>query len=75
MSDTVTIRNKRAIDIEIPDVGVVEAGGTIDVPAELANGTPGSGDHPGISGLLDQTDAWEKVGGKRSTSTPSGEEA
>lgn len=74
MSDTVTIRNKRDVEVEIPDVGVVEAGGTIEVPAALANGTPASGVegdpdyHPGSSGLLAQEDTWEKAGSKRKSS-------
>lgn len=75
MSDTVTIRNKSDSVRELDGVGVVEPGGTIDVPADLANGTPPSGEHPGSSGLLAQEDVWEKAAGKRTTSTPSGEEA
>lgn len=82
MSDTVLIRNKRDVEVDIPDVGVVEPGGTIEVPAELANGTPPSGEegapdyYPGVSGLLAQTDAWEKASGRRQpvNETPSGEE-
>lgn len=75
MSDTVTIRNKTGSVREIDNLGVCEPGGTIDVPAELANGTPATEDHPGVSGLLAQEDVWEKTGVKRATSTPSGEEA
>lgn len=82
MSDTVTIRNKTNGAREIDDVGVCEPGDTIDVPDELANGTPPSGKpddldyHPGTSGLLAQTDVWEKATTKRTRSddTPSGEE-
>lgn len=82
MSDTVLIRNKRDVEVDIPDVGVVEPGGTIEVPAELANGTPPTGQegtpdyHPGVSGLLAQTDAWEKARGKHlgNDKAPSGEE-
>ena len=79
MSDTVLIRNKRAVEVEIPDVGWVEPGGTIEVPAELANGIPPAGVEgdpeyqAGVSGLLAQEDAWEKAT-KRTDKTPTGEE-
>lgn len=82
MSDTITIRNKRDAEVEIPDVGVVDAGGTIDVPAELANGIPPSGKEgdpefrAGTSGLLAQGDMWELATARRKTTDdkPSGEE-
>lgn len=79
---SVTIRNKTSEVREIDGVGVVEPGETIDVPDELANGTSATGEdptaegyHPGVSGLLAQEDVWEKATTKRTTSTPSGEEA
>lgn len=83
MSDTVTIRNKSGATREIDGVGVVEAGDTIDVPAELAKGTPPSGEpgtpefYPGVSGLLAQESVWELAHGKAKghDKTPSGEEA
>ena len=86
---TVTIRNKRDYEVEIPDVGVVEAGGTIDVPAELANGRPATGTKlddgsfdetspdydAGSTGLLDQDDTWEKASKRKTTDeSPSGVE-
>lgn len=52
------IRNLRPFAVEIPDVGDVEAGATIDIPDDLANGIPPTADHPGTSGYLAQTDAW-----------------
>lgn len=83
MSDTVTIRNKTEAAREIDGVGIAEPGGTIDVPAELANGTAPTGEEgtpeyrAGVSGLLAQEDVWEKAAAKRKTTdvTPSGEEA
>lgn len=83
MSDTVTIRNKTEAAREIDGVGVAEPGGTIDVPAELANGVPPTGKEgepeyrAGTSGLLAQEDVWEKATAKRKPTdgTPSGEEA
>lgn len=87
------IRNLRSFAVEIPDVGWVESGDDIDVPDDLANGTPATGVpaeedipalgvtkgepdprvegyHPGSSGLLAQTDAWEAVKGKKPHDTP-----
>ena len=75
MSDTVTIRNKSGSVREIDGVGVCDPGDTIDVPAELANGSPPDGEYPGTSGLLAQEGVWEKATAKRgATTTPSGEE-
>lgn len=71
MSSTVTVRNKRDYEVEIPEVGVVGPGETIEVPSEIATGKKPQGEEgdpefrPGTSGLLAQSDAWEKVTTKR----------
>lgn len=75
MSDTITIRNKSGSAREIDGVGVCDPGDSIDVPVELAKGTPASGEHPGVSGLLAQDSVWELAKGKTPDKTPSGEEA
>lgn len=86
---TVTIRNKRDVEVEIPHVGWVEPGGTIDVPTELAEGRKPSGTRlddgsfdetapdfdAGTTGLLAHTDLWEKATKRKTTDeTPPGEE-
>lgn len=50
------IRNVRPWEVEIPNVGLVAAGATVDVPDDVA-GHPPKGDDPG-SGLLAQPDNW-----------------
>lgn len=73
MSDIVTIRNKTDAVREIDGVGVCDPGGTIDVPAELANGIPPRGTEgepdywPGVSGFLAQEAVWELAHGKSQT--------
>ena len=75
------IRNLRPFAVEIPDVAWVDPGGEVDVPDELANGIPASGDpsapdyYPGTSGLLAQEDNWVAVKGKKHNDAPAaGEE-
>lgn len=46
------VKNKRPYAVEVPDVGIVDAGDTIDVPADLA------------ASLAEQVDAWELVKSK-----------
>lgn len=43
------VKNKRPYAVEIPEVGIVDAGATIDVPDDLA------------ASLVEQVDAWEPV--------------
>lgn len=75
------IRNKTtdAREISVGEFSaLVEPGETVEVPDEVANGTPAEGDHPGTSGLLAQEAVWEKAKapkGSTTTDTPSGEEA
>lgn len=66
------IRNKHALARELildGEVVVVEPGDTIDVPAEMANGTKPTGKEgdpeyrAGTSGLLAQEDVWEPAPG------------
>lgn len=45
------VKNKRPWAVEIPDVGVVDAGATIDVPDDLG------------ASLCEQEDNWAPVGG------------
>lgn len=73
------IRNKtdQAREIVVGDfTALVESGETVDVPDEIANGRPATGDDPtepgfdaGLSGLLEQPDVWEKASGRKAAST------
>lgn len=76
------IRNKtlEGREIEVGEFSAyVESGETIEVPDEIANGSPAQGEeflddektqrnpefHPGTSGLLAQDDVWEKASAPR----------
>jgi hypothetical protein len=50
------IRNLTAHDRDIPNVGIIEAGGTLEVDNDLGKS------------LCEQTDVFEKVAAKRSSS-------
>lgn len=80
------IRNKSADAREVTAgefSALIGAGEAVEVPDEIANGTPPTGDEgspefrAGTSGLLAQADVWEKASSARSKhtdETPSGEE-
>jgi len=53
------IRNLRSFAVEIPEVGIVDAGDVIEVPEDL-----------GVS-LVEQADVWESVKPKAAKAQPS----
>lgn len=56
------VKNKRPYEVEIPDVGFVEAGGTIDVPEDLGKS------------LCAQEDNWAPAGGSKTKSADADKE-
>ena len=71
---TVRVRLKETVDYgrEVPDVGDVAPGETLEVPAAVAGrppaGTPGEDDFDPGAGLLAQVDVWETAP-KKTTAT------